>query len=126
MLLAITAFQPFSEMSLSSAGNWPPALFHQPVDAAAPGENTLDRLLDLILAAQIGGEGEGVGIVELLLHLLELLRRAPDQGEARAQRFQLMGGAAAEARAAAGDDHGLAGEQAGPEDGTIVHGATRS
>ena len=30
MLLAMTAFQPFSEMSLSSAGNWPPALLTSP------------------------------------------------------------------------------------------------
>ena len=30
MLLATTAFQPLSEMSLSGAGNWPPALFTSP------------------------------------------------------------------------------------------------
>src|SRR5260370_4963589 len=94
-----------------------------PADAAAQGEHGLDRFPDLVFAAGVGREGEGAGIVELLLHLLELLRRAPDQGDARAQRAQLMGGAAAEPRAAAGDDDGLAGEQAGTEDGMVLHGA---
>src|SRR5882757_2908293 len=112
---------------LELGGKLPARIVDQPVDAAAPGEHALDRFLELVLPAQVGREGESVGIVELLLHLVEFLRRAPDQGDARAQRSQFMRGAAAEPRAAAGDDDGLAGEQAGTEDRMVLHArSTRS
>src|SRR6185437_11972943 len=72
--------------------------------------------------AQVGGEGEDILVAEFFLHAVELVLRASDQREPRAQRLEFVRGAAAEARAAAGDDDGLALEQAGTEDRTVGHG----
>ena len=101
-------------------------IVHQPVDPSAPFDHAVDGGLHLVFLAQVGGEGEGVGIAEFLLHTIELLLRAPDQREPSAERLQLVRRAAAEARAAAGDDDRLAVEQAATITGLIVQGLNSS
>ena len=59
--------------------------------------------------------------LDLGLHGGELVELAADQRDRGAERRQLVRGAAADAGAAAGDDDDLAGEQAGREDGSVVH-----
>jgi hypothetical protein len=53
---------------------------------------------------------------------VELFLLAADQHHVRAEAGELVRGAAADARAAAGDDDGLAPEQVRPEDGLVSHG----
>ncbi len=56
---------------------------------------------------------------DLAATVSQLLQLAPDQHHVRAERRQLVRGAAADAGAAAGDENDLAGEQARAEDGAV-------
>jgi hypothetical protein len=60
---------------------------------------------------------------DLARHVLQLGQVAADQHHMGAQRGQLVRGAAANARAAAGDHHHLAGKQAGLENRLVIHAA---
>ena len=126
MLLRTTAFQPLSEMSLSGAGNWPPALLTSPSIRPCALEHGVDGRLHRLLLADVAGVKRRRRAAILVISAataLELLaacgrpapRAAPSDG-------QLVRGAAPDAAAAAGDDDALAVERAWPEHRTILHG----
>ena len=78
------------------------------------GERRAHHLLHALFLADVGAVAArgAAGVRDLARDRFELLRLAPDQGDARAERGEFMRGAAADAAAGAGDDAGLAGEQA--------------
>ncbi|MNF97240.1 hypothetical protein D3C84_800600 [compost metagenome] len=86
-------------------------------------EHRRDHGLDRLLVADIADLQAGAAAVlaDLLAGGLEFLQLAPDQHHMGAQGGQLMGGAAADAAAAAGDQNGLAGKQVGLEDRVVCH-----
>ena len=66
---------------------------------------------------------DAADVLDLALHRLELLQRAADDRHPGTERGQLVRGAAADARAASGDDGDLVGEQVGTENGSVMgHG----
>src|SRR3990167_2843629 len=81
----------------------------------------LDHGLDRLLVADIADLQAGAAAVlaDLLAGGLEFLPLAPDQHHMGAQGGQLMGGAATDAAAAAGDHNDLAVEQVGLEDRVV-------
>ena len=86
------------------------------------GDDRLDAALDRVFVANV--EGRGVGdtavVADLVGHREQLAGAAPDQHDGRAEGGELVGGATPDARAAAGDDDDLAGEQARREDRSIA------
>jgi hypothetical protein len=95
---------------------------HEPVDAALRGDDGADGHAHRVFLADVEGlrAGPAAGGFDLGPDRVELLLLAPDQHHVRAQRGELVRGAAADARAAAGDDDDLPVEQAGREDGAIA------
>jgi hypothetical protein len=73
------------------------------------------------LVADVGGVHRAASAdgLDLALDRLELFQRAADDRHPRTERRQLVRGAAADARAAAGDESNLAGEQVGAENGAV-------
>src|SRR5581483_7138408 len=100
----------------------------QAVDHAAPGGDGLYRLLHRILVADIESLHRTFAAVlaDLGGRGLQLLQLAAGQHHMSAERGQFVGGAAADAGAAAGDDDGLALEQVRGEDGTVMHVYSRT
>ena len=84
--------------------------------------------LHALLLADVGGVAarRAARVGDLARDRFELLGFAADQRDARAERGELVRGAAADAAAGAGHDAGLAGEQAGAEDRSDTsHGMTK-
>ena len=108
---------------LERRGELPAGVVDQAVDAAMRGQHVGDGLLDGFFLANVaymaGGAPADFG--DFTRHGFELFDLAADQRDAGAQRHEFMGGAAADAGAAAGDKHGLAGKKARTEDGLVGH-----
>ena len=120
-LLRTTASQPLALIVASGAGNWPPALLTRASMRPCAREHRGDGGLHRGLVADVAGvrRADAAGGLDLAAHRLELLELAADDRDARAERGELVRGAAADARAAAGDDGDLAGEQVGAKDGAV-------
>ena len=115
-LLRTTASQPLALIAASGAGNWPPALLTsasmRPWRASTAA--TVDLHLRLLADVADVRRADAAGAPRsrrCTASSLSTLR--PTIATARAERRELVRGAAADARAAAGDDGDLAGEQAG-------------
>src|SRR6187401_1496199 len=93
------------------------------MDAAVPGHDRADRFLDLGFLANVESVrlAAAAGRLDLALHGLQLLGLAAGDHDMRAERGKLVRRAAADAAAAAGHNHGLAGEQSRLEDRAIRH-----
>ncbi len=123
-LLATTASQPFLLMLASGAANCPPALFTSPSIRPVRVEGGACDPAGGVLVAMIAREGDRPATVvgDLRAHGLEPVRTPADQNDGRAEVRQLVRRAAADPAAAAGDDVGLAGKQAGTEYRVEGHG----
>jgi hypothetical protein len=93
----------------------------QAVDGAVPRQRIGNRAAHAGLVADVAGvqadaaAGLGVDPADFVLRRLQLVELAPYQRQARAQRRQLVRGAAAQPAAAPGHDDGLALIQPRPE-----------
>ena len=122
-LLRTTTSKPLALIAAAGEGNWPPALLNRPWMRPFFGDDRGDRFLDLRFLADVEGVrlAGAAGRLDLALHDGELLGLAAGDDDMRAERRDLVRGAAADAAAAAGDDDGLAGEQPRLEDRAIRH-----
>jgi hypothetical protein len=91
------------------------------VDAAVAREHGRNRRLHLRLFADVAlmGRAGAAGVLDLALDRGELVGLAADDGHRGAERRQLVRSAAADPRAAAGDQRHLPSHQAGREDRSI-------
>ena len=94
------------------------------MDGAVLREDAGDRLLDHHLLADVADVATHLAAVgfDFGAHRFELFDLAADDGHGRAQAGEFVGGAAADAAAAAGDDVHFTLEQVGTEHGTVFHG----
>ncbi len=91
------------------------------IDPAVAGEHRGDRRLHLRLLADVAhvDRADAARGFDLALHRGQFVGVAADDRDGRAERRELVRSAAADSRAAAGDDGDLALQQAGCEDGAI-------
>jgi hypothetical protein len=95
------------------------------MDRRAGGKHVSDGRADLLFFADVADMQRRrvvSGRVDLGGDSVELLAVAPDQRDECSERGKLVGGAAPDAAATAGDDNALAVERAGPEHRTILQG----
>ena len=120
-LLRTTVSQPLALIADSGAVELAAGVVDERVDAAVTREHGRDRRLHLRLLADVAdvGRADAAGVLDLALHRRELVGLAADDGDRGAERRQLVRGAAADPRAAAGDQRDLAAHQAGREDRSV-------
>jgi hypothetical protein len=106
-----------AEIFSNGAANWPPALLTSAVDPAEVLQDRGYRGLDCFFLADVAGIGARFAacLRDFGPYFVQFLHFSSDQRDPASQRRQLVSGAAADARAASGDDCSLAGEQAGTQ-----------
>ncbi len=109
--------QPLAEIDSEGRRKLAAGVVDEKVDPAELGQNGAYRNANHFLFADVttvaGRAAAGRG--DFARDGLELFEPAPDQSHARTQRGKFVGNAAPDARAAAGDDAGASGKQAGTE-----------
>src|SRR6266516_2012790 len=92
------------------------------IDARKTRQDAGDRLPDFFLLADVADESLGLAARrgDFRLHGMQLVGRAADERDPRAECRELMRRAAADAAAAAGDDRHLPGKQARPEHRSVA------
>jgi hypothetical protein len=113
-LLATTASKPFLLMAISGAGNCPPALLTRPCTAVARHDGGHAGLHGVFVADVEGQRVAAAAVLgDLGGHTVQLVGVRPLMTTCAPSAGQFVRHAAADAAAAAGDPHHLAGEQAG-------------
>jgi hypothetical protein len=94
------------------------------IEASARGDDAGDGRLDRILLADVDSNVARRAAVaaDFILYGCELVGLASGEHDVRAKRRELVGGAAADPAAGAGDEDGMAREQARSEHAAVAHG----
>src|SRR5690606_27704972 len=106
-------FEPFLVDGRQRRGVLAASVVDQAMDPTVLGNNGLDHFLDLVFFADVADKGRGFAAIflDFAKNLFQLFQLASDQDHLGAEGRQFMGGTAADAATAAGDDDGLVLEQ---------------